>query len=142
MRTNEAKADVIWHFENPEYITPYCREIDKWWTGYSVSNDARGTQTTANQVYVTCPKCLRKMKENGIRNIFTKKEMEILKKVQKENHIFLPEDQETAEVCFRLSSMGLLAEVLGFKDDVIFYETTIGNNSLNAVLAVYGEEYK
>lgn len=142
METNEPATDVIWHFENQEYVIPYCREIDKWWTGYSVSNDARGVEITANPIYVTCTKCLRKMKENGIRNIFTKKEMEILKKARRENHFYLPEDQETADVCFRLSAKGLLCKISGFKNEVIFYETTTGNNSIKAVLEVYGDEYE
>lgn len=132
----------VWHYEHPDHPVAYCREIGKWWTGGSVIPDGRGQSITANPKFVTCTSCLKKMKANGIKSIFTPKEMEILKKVYRENHIPYPEDEETAIACRSLASSGHIARIIGFKNEVLFYETVTGNNAVNVILEVYGDEYK
>lgn len=141
MKVEEIKADVIWHYENVDYAVPYCRKVDLWWQGYSISMDARGQDITSNPKFVTCVKCLKKMKKEGVKNIFSKKEIEILQKVSTKNHI-MPDSIETLITCRKLAKTGHLSEVIGFKNEILFYVTVQGNSSLKAILEVYGDEYK
>lgn len=133
---------TVWHFENIQFAVAYCREIGIWWTGNSINLDARGQDITQNPKFVTCLKCLRKMKENGMPNPFSKRELAILKKVKENNHILLPKDKKDQIVCYRLAASGHLSEHLGFKDETLFYETDIGNTALGAVTEVYESEEK
>lgn len=80
------------------------------------------------------------MKVNGIKNPFSKEELQLLKYLRDHNHIALPEDKKKAEICYELAASGHVSYQLGFKDEVLFYETDIGNTTYNAVTEVYGEE--
>lgn len=131
---------ILWHFENTQYCIPYCRDLGDWWTGNSLSTDGRGQDITLNARFVTCLKCLEKMKKNGIKNPFSKEELELLKYLRDNNHIGLPEDEKKAEMCYRLAASGHVSYQLGFNDEVLFYETETGNFAYNAVSTVYGEE--
>ena len=130
----------LWHFENLQFAVPYCRPTDSKWIAFSILGDGRTTNITANARFVTCTKCLKKMKENGIKDIFSKEELAILQKVRDNNHIQLPEDKKTAAICNRLASSGHISYQLGFRDEVLFYETDIGNSVYNAIAEVYGDE--
>lgn len=142
MEHTEPLCDAIWHFENVETVLPYCRDTSQWWKGYTDTVDLRGQELTANPRFVTCVKCLKKMKKNGIKDFFTAKEMEILKKVSSENHILLPEYEEGAAACYRLARSGHITMAVGFKNEELFFETVTGNNILKAFLEVYGDDYK
>lgn len=134
------KAVEVWHFENTRFVIPYCRKTDSNWIAYSILGDGRTTNITANPRFVTCPRCLERMKENGIKNIFTKAELAILKDVFENNHIKLPKDKKTADICKKLANSGHLSYQLGFNDEVLYYETEIGNMVYNAITKVYGDE--
>lgn len=131
---------ILWHFENTQYCIPYCRDVSHWWTGNSLTTDGRGQEITHNARFVTCLKCLKKMKENGIKNPFSKEELDLLKYLMENNHIGLPNDEEKAKMCYRLAASGHICHQLGFKNEVLFYETDTGNFAYNAVTTVYGEE--
>lgn len=142
MDYTEPMCEAIWHFENVATVMPYCRETNQWWKGYTDTVDLRGQELTANPRYVTCVKCLKKMKADGIRDIFTPKEVEVMRRVAKENHMMLPADEETAYACRTLALSGHVTRCLGFKNEELFFETVTGNNILKAFLEVYGDDYK
>jgi hypothetical protein len=129
----------VWHFENIEWAIEYCRPVNKW-TCREIFSDARGHNITENPRFVNCRKCLEKMKANGIKRPFSKEELELLKYLRDHNHIALPEDIEKADICYKLAASGHAAYQLGYRDEILFYETDIGNTAYNAVTMVYGEE--
>lgn len=133
------KREDVWHFENTEWAIEYCRPVNKW-TCRDIFSDARDHNITANPRHVNCRKCLKKMKANGIKRPFSKEELELLKYLRDNNHIALPEDVEKADICYKLAASGHVSYQLGFRDEILFYETDIGNTVYNAVTMVYGEE--
>jgi hypothetical protein len=139
-RFDTERPAILWHFENTQFSIPYCRDASNWWTGCSLSTDTRGQDITPNPQFVTCTKCLKKMKANGMKNPFSKEELELLKYLRDNNHIALPEDIEKADICYKLAASGHAAYQLGYRDEILFYETDIGNTAYNAVTMVYGEE--
>lgn len=59
-------APRLWHYENAD-CSPLCRRPTPpaFWEAGDPPN-GWGLQTTASANYVTCPRCLKLMKERGI----------------------------------------------------------------------------
>lgn len=64
-RPRKSKKDYykepLWHYEDPTFCGPYCKH-PKYGDYYS----ALAYHTTQNKQVVTCEKCLKRLKEEGL----------------------------------------------------------------------------